>query len=49
VNAFIECFKAVEDEARDANLELPDLPSEWRRAPWSEPAVRTVGATWERR
>lgn len=41
-NAFIERFRAVEDEARAADLELAELASERRRAPWSEPAVRTV-------
>ncbi len=44
-NAFIDRFRAVESEARDADRALAALPSERRRAPWSEPAVRAVHAT----
>jgi len=44
-NAFIERFRAVEDEARDAGQPLSELPPERRREPWSEPAGRAIGLT----
>jgi len=49
-NAFIERFRGVEDEARHAELDLADLPSERRQKPWSDlaaPAVQEAAETAE--
>jgi uncharacterized protein YabN with tetrapyrrole methylase and pyrophosphatase domain len=45
VNAFVERFRAVEDNARETGQVLSQLPAERRRVPWSEPAVRALGLT----